>query len=547
MCRNNTFSVSLATLITLLFFIPCPAQQRASWTAEQQTLAARFHDSVDGGEILTDDEAPPILVRTRSGLVQGVVEGELRTFRGIPYAAPPLGDLRWRPPAPPLRWESVRDASSFGNACIQINSAGKLVGSEDCLVLNVYTAASGRERGQPVMVFLHGGGNRRGSTQGAPFDAPPLAMHGVIVVTAEYRLAALGFFAHPLLVAESGSAGNYGLMDQIAALRWVRDNIQAFGGDPSRVMVFGQSAGGYDVQALLASPLARGLFSRAGIESNAIPLGQLADLASAEAGAAPLITRLGCDGTVDVLACLRAVPAEVVVSNQRGLPFGTMIEPRVLPADPFAVLQQKGSPVPLLIGSNREEFTVLGDDPTVPLDENGYTTAIHSRFDPYAAGVADQVLLLYPASEYDMPEYALVDVDSDFGITCEVRNVALAAARTHESSIWRYLFIHRFENDPSLNVLRAFHTAELYFVFGNLQEVASRPYTPSVTEIELSNHLMDYWARFAANGNPNGPHQVYWPPYDGKRDRILELDETTKWLVSYHTAQCNYLSRLPQP
>jgi len=146
-----------------------------------------------------------------------------------------------------------------------------------------------------------------------------------------------------------------------------------------------------------------------------------------------------------------------------------------------------------------------------------------------------------------MPDYALVDVDSDFGITCEVRNVALAAARTHESSIWRYLFIHRFENDPSLNVLRAFHTAELYFVFGNLQEVASRPYTPSVTEIELSNHLMDYWASFAANGNPNGPHQVYWPPYDGKRDRILELDETTKRLVSYHAAQCDYLSTLPQP
>jgi para-nitrobenzyl esterase len=203
--------------------------------------------------------------------------------------------------------------------CIQIDNAGALVGSENCLFLNVFSAASGVVRRQPVMVFLHGG-NARHSTHQAPFDAPPLAMHGVIVVTAEYRLGALGFFANPLLVAEGNSAGNYGLMDQIEALRWVQENIEAFGGDPERVMVFGTSSGGYYVLALLASPLARDLFSRAGIESSAIALGELGNLANTEAGDAPLVTLLGCDGAADVLDCLRAVPAEAVVRNQSGIP-----------------------------------------------------------------------------------------------------------------------------------------------------------------------------------------------------------------------------------
>ena len=264
-------------------------------------------------------------------------------------------------------------------------------------------------------------------------------------------------------------------------------------------MVFGTSSGGYYVQAVLASPLARDLFSRAGIESSAIALGELGDLASAEAGDAPLVTLLGCDGATEVLDCLRAVPAEVVVRNQSGIPIGLgpIIEPRVLPADPFAVLQQEGSPVPLLLGSTREETSVSGDDPTVPLDDNGYAAAIHAEFDTIGPGVADQVLSLYPVSAYDLPVYALIDVDSDYGATCQVRNVALAAINEHESPVWRYLFTHRFENDPVLNVYRAFHVAESYFVFGNLQNVLGSPYAPTAAEVKLSESLMEYWAHFA--------------------------------------------------
>ena len=310
---------------------------------------------------------PPLLVHTRSGFVQGEATGQIRSFRGIPYAAPPVGILRWRPPVPAAGWNNVRDASTFGEMCIQIDANGQLRGSEDCLTLNVFSSSTGVVHNQPVMVFLHGGGNKRGAAQQPWFDRPQLATRGVIVVTVEYRLGVLGFFAHPLLTAEGGgSSSNYGLMDQIAALQWVHDNIRAFGGDANRVTVFGQSAGSYDIQALLASPAARGLFSRAIMESGSIPRGQSLDLPTAEALSAPFVPRVGCDIAPDVLACLRAVPAQDVVQNQDGIPFVMTIEPRVLPRDSFEVLKRQGSPVPLLIGSTREEAAAL-PDPNNPL------------------------------------------------------------------------------------------------------------------------------------------------------------------------------------
>jgi para-nitrobenzyl esterase len=227
------------------------------------------------------------VAQTQSGWVRGVIEGDILAFRGIPFAAPLLGSLRWKPPATPTSWSRIRDASTFGNKCPQINS-GKPAGNEDCLFLNVFRSSLSTEdenegRGQPVMVFFHGGGNKQGSSSGQPYKNPLLATHGVIVVTAEYRLGALGFFAYPLLTIEGGGAsGNYGLMDMIATLTWVRDNIKAFGGDPERVMIFGQSSGANDIQSLLASPAARGLFSRAGIESGGYLLGQTSNLAEVE-------------------------------------------------------------------------------------------------------------------------------------------------------------------------------------------------------------------------------------------------------------------------
>jgi para-nitrobenzyl esterase len=495
----------------------------------------------------------PTIVVTQSGAIQGTIQGNLLAFRGIPYAAPPTVNLRWRPPQPPASWSGVRNAAAFGNLCPQIDANGNLVGDEDCLVLNIFVGQPPQPQALPVMVFFHGGGNSMGDSQQVPFDLPPLANQGVIVVTVEYRLGLLGFMALSQLSAEDGaSSGNYGLMDQIAALTWVQQNIGVFGGDSKHVMLFGQSAGSGDTELLLTSPPAMGLFSVAGMESAAYKSAQLKTLAQAEASDAPAVSVLGCGGVADVLACLRAVPADTIVTNQSSVlsHFNANIDGHVLLTDPLVALKQNGSPVPLLIGSNREEASALGDDPTAtpPLDEAGYEAAVHAEFDPFGTGVAANILTLYPASSYapDPPIYALIAVDSDSLITCRTREVARAATGASRPAVWRYFYVHRFENDATLNLYRAFHRAELFFVFGNLEQgLVANGYTPTAAELTLSSQMMGYWTRFAATGNPNGAGAVQWPTYDPTTDAMLQIDDTQSVINGYHNPQCDYFVNLP--
>jgi len=514
-----------------------------------------------GGNGVTTGPPPPSCVNasstvicTESGQVQGTTDGTIRAFRDIPYAAPPVGDLRWHPPQPPLKWQGIRDATKFGNVCPQDNFAGGVQGDEDCLNLNIYVADPPPASKQPVMVFFHGGANALGSNQGPPYDLPPpLATHGVVVVTAQYRLGLLGFLSIPELTTEgNGSSGTYGLMDMIQALTWVRDNISNFGGDPHQVMIFGQSSASAAVQVLLAAPPAQGLFARAGMHSLAIPSGLLAGgLQASYQNYAAFVPQAGCSGAADVLACLRAVPANAVVLIQLtpGLfqYIGYNIEPRVIPVDPFDKLKREGSPVPLLIGSTREEATALGDDPTVPLDAAGYAAAVHAEFDPIQANAANQVLSLYPSTSYDTPKYALVDVDSDHIVSCNVRDFARAVSGAQRSKVWRYLFTHRYENNTFLNALRAFHGGDLPFVFGNLGKIYYNaiPYTPSADEVNLSGQMMDYWAGFAATGDPNGTGAVHWLPYDATTEPILQLDVAPSTFSTYHNPQCDFFATLP--
>jgi para-nitrobenzyl esterase len=211
------------------------------------------------------------------------------------------------------------------------------------------------------------------------------------------------------------------------------------------------------------------------------------------------------------------------------------------------VLERNGSLVPLLIGSNREE-TSSSDDPSILLDVEAYREEIHAEFDPFGPGVANRVLDLYPVSSYDTPKYALIAVHSDFYITGEVRALARAAAIGHVQPVWRYLFTHRFENDSDLNAMRAFHTAELFFVFGNLGNILGTQYTPTQNEIDLSDRIMTYWTQFAAYGNPNGLGPVEWRRYPGESETIFQLDEPPGVLMGYHIRQCSFLSTLqPQP
>jgi para-nitrobenzyl esterase len=493
---------------------------------------------------------------TRYGQVQGNLEGSLRAFRGIPFAAPPVGSLRWKPPVPHASWQGVRSAVAFGNMCPQTNFASGVMGNEDCLYLNVYTSNPPPTTPQPVMVFFHGGGLALGSTQDAPYvPTPPLAGHGVVLVTAEYRLGLLGFYASTLLTTEGGgTSGNYGLMDSVAALQWVHDNIAGFGGDPSRVMMFGQSAGAVSVQALLVSPLAQGLFARAGVESSALSANALGtSIADIYPLYAPFPGLVGCDTATDVLACMRAVPADTVVLTQQMSQFPYIsinLDPVVIPVDPFTKLQQQGSPVPLLIGSTTEEATGLGVDPTMILTEAQYEAAIHTQFDPFGSKVAATVLNLYPASAYTptpSPTYANVAVQTDVTVTKDTRNLARAVTGAGRPAVWRYLFHHWYENDSFLNQLRAFHTAELPFVFGNLNTIyyTQTSYIPTAAETALSTQMMDYWAQFAAAGDPNVPGATPWLSYDTVNENILEIDDTSGTINGYNNPQCDFLSTLP--
>jgi para-nitrobenzyl esterase len=501
-------------------------------------------------------KSTPTVVQTKYGALRGVEASNLIAFRGIPYTTPPVGNLRWKAPQPPASWKGVRDASKFGNVCPQINFSGQLVGDEDCLTLNVFVSQTPPSQQQPVMVFLHGGGNSRGDAQSSSFDAPPLASQGVVVVTLEYRVGILGFLVTPELTAEGGgSSGDYALRDMVAALTWVQQNIAAFGGDPQHVLLFGQSAGSFDIQFLLAAPAAQGLFSAAGMISGAVPLASnttwLLSFSAAQTGSAPFVTAMGCSAAADVLACLRGVPATTIVNYRGPLGFPAYgFGSTFLPVDSVAYLQQHGSPVPLLIGSTSEEYTLVRDDPAVlgTVDLAGYTTAIHQRFDPVGAGVADQVLSLYPAASYDTPFWALVAADSDYQITCETRGTARATAGANRQPVWRYIYTHRFENDFSLNGLRAGHTTDLYFIFGNFNLVVAIPnYMPTPAEMTFSQTLMGYWTRFAATGNPNGAGAVAWPQYDANTEGMLQLDDTFVAINGYHVPQCTYLETLTQP
>jgi para-nitrobenzyl esterase len=498
----------------------------------------------------------PTIVATQSGRVQGVIEGNLIAFRGIPYAAPPTGDLRWKPPAAPANWQGIRSAATFGNKCPQLDANNNPVGDEDCLSLNIFISNPPPTVKQPVMFFIHGGGNVGGDPQSPPLDSPPLAANDAVVVTVQYRLGLLGFLSTPLLTAEGGgSSGNYGVMDLIAALKWVQTNIGNFGGDSTEVMVFGESEGAINTQALLASPMVQGVFSRAGMESQGLEAGDVYSLSEGAAFYQASVDQMGCDAAPDVLACLRALPAYTVLQSLtvppvRGTSASSVrltLEPNVIPVDPFLNLQQNGSPVPLLIGSNATEMTVLVNDLTANLDESGYETRLHALFDPVGPNVADQVLALYPATDYHSPSDAMAHVRSDYYITCKDREIARAAAGFKRKPVFRYLFTHTLENPASfLNGLGAFHFEEVPFVFGNFQNIFGVAYTPTAAETQLSSEMMGYWTRFAATGDPNGSGATQWLNYQAT-EPMLQLDDTITSIDFYHKDQCDYLATLGPP
>lgn len=483
--------------------------------------------------------APSGAVMTEGGAVSGVASGGSRAYRGIPFAASTAGALRFRPPAPAAPWSGVRDAAAPGPACAQLDDAGMPTGSEECLFLNVWAPATAPAAPLPVLFFVHGGGNAAGDASDAWYDGARFAGTGrAVVVTANYRLSSFGWLAQPFLSSEArrGVSGNYGLLDLLSALRWVRRNAAAFGGDPSRVTVFGESAGGVNTCSLFASPLARGLLSGALVESGGCaqrPLSEFLSFGSTLTGKA------GCAGAADPAACLRALspsqlllalPPVVTVASSSGQLWGPAVDGFVLPDSPdVAMAKGTANGAPFAIGANADE---TGQAAPAIASEAEYRALVAAQFGP----LAPLVLGRYPASAYATPRKAYVAATTDARFVCPSRRYARAAAKGG-SPVFRYFFSY-----PASRLYGAVHGVELPFVFGSFSAVPG--YTPDAAATALSEGMSGAWARFAAAGDPNGPGLVAWPSYDPARDRTLVWDAPAAVADGIRTSECDFWDAL---
>ena len=459
-------------------------------------------------------------VKTDSGIVEGKKVGAVHVFLGIPYAAPPLGDLRWKPPIPAAKWSGVRKATKFGAHCMQGKVYGDMNfrdagGSEDCLFLNVWVPAKTSETKLPVMVWIYGGGFAAGSTSEARQDGKHLAQQGVIVVSMNYRLGIFGFFVHPELAKESGrnAAGNYGLLDQVAALRWVHDNISAFGGDPGNVTIFGESAGSFSVSAQMASPLSKGLFQKAiGESGGAFYSGGLSfDARSVreEKDAKAVQAKLG----VSKVAELRAVPAQKLLDafappRSEGFGFDPDVDGYFLPDSVPAIFAAgKQNDVPLLAGWNHDEGSYeVAFSPAKQTAASLKATA-QKEFGDKAA----EFLRLYP---FDTGAHALRSVEDFAGdrfIAFSTWEWMESQGKTGKQPIYRYRFDLGPPADPKGPQLGAYHSAEIEYVFGQLDSKTGIAWRTE--DRQLSSEMQKYWANFARSGDPNGPGLAKWPAY----------------------------------
>lgn len=464
------------------------------------------------------------VVRVESGLLQGVRDGDLTIYKGVPFAAPPVGALRWREPAPVRPWRGVRQANAFAPACMQtgVSMPGETPPriSEDCLYLNIWAPA--RAARLPVIVWIYGGGFSNGSASMPLYWGDRLARKGAVVVTIAYRVGAFGFLALPELTAESPhrSSGNYGIEDQIAALAWVKRNIAAFGGDPGRVTIAGQSAGAGSVSLLTASPLARGLFQRAIGESGGlfepIKLAPGYELANAEKDGQAFATSIGARS----LAELRALPAATVLAGNRDAVTHPVIEPYALPASPYEVFAAgRQNDVPTLVGSNANEARSL----VANLDSVKAAT--------FAADIAKswgplppELLAPYPHATDPEAVAARLAFERDLRFGWDDWTWARLQAATGRNPVYYYHFTHA-PPFPAGSVYAGWgpsHFAELWYVFDHLDQ---QPWRWTAADRALADAMSSYWVNFARSGDPNGLGLPRWPRFERAGARVLWLDQ----------------------
>ncbi len=491
--------------------------------------------------------------QTAKGILEGVVsaDGKVRTFKGIPFAAPPVGELRWKPPQPVAPWTGVRPAIEYGPRPMQTRVFEDMVfrdagPSEDCLYLNLWLPEDQPHTKLPVMVWIYGGGFVAGSSSEPRQDGGNLCKQGVLVVSMNYRLGVFGFLAHPELTRESGSqaSGNYGLMDQIAALEWVRDNIAAFGGDPTNVTIFGESAGSFSVSALMAAPAARGLFQKAIGESGAFFGTTLSTATLAKAEQQGVKFAEAAFGTSSI-AALRARPAQEILAAAARQPrrsFTPIVDGYVLPEECASIYAAgRQAHVPLLAGWNRDEGSyeeLLGHDaPTLA----NYTADAKARF----GARADAFLQVYAASNDAEARRAAQDFGGDMFIGYPTWKWLELHRRTGASPVYRYEFDQTLPPAPDAKPGSepvAPHASEIEFVF---QMLPSRhlPWRPE--DREVSNLMASYWTNFAKTGNPNGPDLPNWPAcVESNGFQVMHLQVPAAAAPDAHRTRYKFLDRL---
>jgi para-nitrobenzyl esterase len=466
-----------------------------------------------------------LVVATTDGAVRGMTTGTAAEFLGIPYAAPPVGPLRWRPPQPAARWQGARDAMQFAPHCPQpATPFGAASTSEDCLYLNVFTpprSNAGTSR-RPVMVWIHGGALVTGESD--DYGPAGLVQDGAIVVTINYRLGALGFLAHPALSDHPGGpSGNYGLMDQQAALRWVQNNIGAFGGDPRDVTIFGESAGGLSVLSQLASRGASGLFARAIVESGAYDLTQ-ASLATAETAGEAFAAKAGCSS--QTAACLRSLPVSTILGNENAAGYQPDIDGLVLTQSlKTAFASGQFNRVPVINGSNHDEwrlFVALDELTGAPVTAANYQSMIATTLGVFPAAAA-AIAAQYPLSAFPSPAVALGAVGTDAIFACP--------ALTVDQLVSKYVPTHAYEfNDenaperflpPVSFPYGAAHASEIQYLFD--LPTAVFPGALSAPQQQLAQTMKRYWTNFARRGFPFSLGTPRWPRYDNATALVQSL------------------------
>ena len=478
--------------------------------------------SCAGNDRIPADSSP--VIKIQDGLIRGLVDEGVHIFKGVPFAAPPVGDFRWKAPQPVLPWTDTLQCTEFGRSPVQndpkpfmmwtqefITPANAL--GEDCLYLNVWTPATRGEKKLPVLVWIYGGGFVSGSGACPVYDGEELAKRGIVYVTINYRVGVFGFMAHPELTAESGhnASGNYGLMDQIAALRWVQDNIEAFGGDKNKVTIAGQSAGSMGVQALVASPLATSLFRGAIAQSGALTARPARALSEAEAIGVTLSQKTPSQN----LFGLRALPADTILKWANTIPYGSffpVVDGYVIPEDPKMIFaSEKHNDVPVMVGWVTGDAGLLGQ----PQAAEQFQQTLSSTFGYRDAATVSRLFPTKPADALNVSQQKFGNLRFAGFADCE-----WALQNKSNSYVYEYHYVPT--DKPGFPNYGAFHTSEVPFALHTLR-LWERPWTE--VDYAVEQYMSTYWINFVKSGDPNDPALPVWKPYKQSQGSIMRLGE----------------------